>query len=480
MTVARKLVFALGALAVLALAGQAMVQLRQEWNWYVDESEADALRLGRALAGPLAFAAQGPDGVRQIRQLTEAVDVALDTDVRWQWADEQPRLPAEPPKGTLAALRRGETVSWIQKRGGAASVVAVVPVMVNGRLGLVSFLDDTSIQRDHVLRTMVMLVALSLLVSVLFLVLANLLGRRIIGEPVAALTRVVSAVGRGQFDVRAEPHSEDELGALARAFNGMAAQLQATQARLEQETQARIEAIDRLRHAERLVTVGKLAAGVAHELGTPMNVILGRAKLISSGEVKGEEALKCARIVGEQVDAMMRIIRQLLDFASRKQPRRTLVDGGQLLADTVTLLGPLAQKSGVALQLAPPEEPVGVSADRPALQQVLSNLVVNAVHASKAGGQVQLGVRRGPATTPAGAPVRTVQFTVRDSGHGLSPEVRQHLFEPFFTTKEVGQGTGLGLAVSWGIAEDHGGWIAAESEPGQGALFTVHLPETSP
>ena len=479
MTVARKLVFALGALAVLALAGQAIVQLRQEWNWYVDESEADALRLGRALAGPLAFAAQGPDGVQKVTQLTEAVDVALDTDVRWQWADESPRLPAEPPKGTLAALRRGETVSWIQKRGGAASVVAVVPVVVNGRLGVVSFLDDTSIQRDHVLRTMVMLVALSVLVSLLFLVLANLLGRRIIGEPVAALTRVVAAVGRGEFDVRAEPRSADELGELARAFNGMAAQLQATQARLEQETQARIEAIDRLRHAERLVTVGKLAAGVAHELGTPMNVILGRAKLIASGEVKGDEVTKCARIVGEQVDAMMRIIRQLLDFAARKQPHRTVVDGAQLLTDTVTLLGPLAQKAGIGLELEPSGDKTEVSVDRPALQQVLSNLVVNAVHASKAGGKISLGVKRGPATTPSGAAIQTVQFTVRDSGHGLSTEVRQHLFEPFFTTKQVGQGTGLGLAVSWGIAEDHGGWIAAESEPGQGALFTVHLPETT-
>ena len=480
MTVARKLVLALAALAVAALSAQALVQMRQEWNWYVGESEADALRLGRALTNPLAFAAQGPDGERRVRELTEAVDKAVpETQVTWQWADESPTLPAEPPQGAIAALKRGETVSWIQKHGGAASVVAVIPVMVNGRLGVVSFLDDTSLQRDHVIRTMLVLIGISFLVSLLFLVSANILGRRIIGAPVAALTRIVAAVGRGEFDVRAEPHSADELGALAAAFNGMAAQLKSAQARLERETQARLEAIDRLRHAERLVTVGKLAAGVAHELGTPMNVILGRAKLVSSGEVTGEAALKSARIIGEQIEAMMRIIRQLLDFASRKQPHRADADAVELMTQTTALLEPIAKKRGVSLEIAPTSAPVQICADPAAMQQVLNNLVVNAVHATSRGGKVTLSVVKGPATTPAGVDVQTVQLSVRDSGHGLSPEVKEHLFEPFFTTKEVGQGTGLGLAVSWGIVEDHGGWISAESEPGRGAIFTVHLPEAA-
>jgi signal transduction histidine kinase len=225
--------------------------------------------------------------------------------------------------------------------------------------------------------------------------------------------------------------------------------------------------------------VGKLAAGVAHELGTPMNVILGRAKLVSSGEVKGEAALKSARIIGEQIEAMMRIIRQLLDFASRKQPQRTQADAVELLTQTTTLLEPMAKKRGVSIEVQPAGAPVEICADPAAMQQVLNNLVVNAVHATSRGGKVTLGVAKGPATSPAGVNLSTVQLSVRDTGHGLSPEVKEHLFEPFFTTKEVGQGTGLGLAVSWGIVEDHGGWISAESEPGRGAIFTVHLPEAA-
>jgi hypothetical protein len=198
MTVARKLVFALGALAVLALITQAAVHVSQEWSRYVDESEADALRLARALAGPLAFAAEGPEGAAQVRALTEAVDAAVpQTKVEWHWADENPQLPAEPPTGAWATLEGGSPVSWIQKRAGAASVVAVIPVLVNGRLGVVSFLDDTSIQRGHLLRTMAWLGAISLALAVLFLVAANLLGQRIIGAPVAALARMVEAVGRG-------------------------------------------------------------------------------------------------------------------------------------------------------------------------------------------------------------------------------------------------------------------------------------------
>ena len=230
-------------------------------------------------------------------------------------------------------------------------MVAVVPVMVNGRLGLVSFLDDTSIQRDHVLRTMVMLVALSLLVSVLFLVLANLLGRRIIGEPVAGLTRVVSAVGRGRNSTCAPSRTaKTSWGALARAFNGMAAQLQATQARLEQETQARIEAIEGLRHADRLATVGKLAAGLAHELGTPLNTIGLQAQLIAGSEVS-DEVRERARAVRQQGERMTHIVRQLLDFSRPRAAEPRLLDLLDVVRRGVAFLEPLARQAQVELQV---------------------------------------------------------------------------------------------------------------------------------
>jgi signal transduction histidine kinase len=247
-------------------------------------------------------------------------------------------------------------------------------------------------------------------------------------------------------------------------------------ANVERQTQAKLEALDRLRHAERLVTVGKLAAGVAHELGTPMNVILGRAKLISSGEVDGESARSSARIIGEQLEAMTGIIHQLLDFARRKQPKRTQAHGFDLLSQTASLLGALAVKSGVTLKVSEPSAAVEVLGDVPALQQVLNNLVMNAVQATGAGGQVTLGAAQGEAVAPDGRVAHTVQLSVQDTGPGVSEAVREHLFEPFFTTKDVGEGTGLGLAVSWGILQDHDGWISVDSAPGRGATFTVHLP----
>lgn len=223
-----------------------------------------------------------------------------------------------------------------------------------------------------------------------------------------------------------------------------------------------------MRRTDRLATVGQLAAGLAHEVGTPLGVIAGRAQMIASGEVVEREALDSARIVAEQAKRISGIVRQLLDFARKRPPEMTSVDLRALARSTAELLEPMARKQGVSVELAP-EEPTGrARGDAGQLQQVLTNLVVNAVQATPRGKKVELAVR--PAED------RWVEVVVRDQGSGISPEVRDHVFEPFFTTKDVGEGTGLGLSVAHGIVEEHGGMIEVDTEVGQGSCFTIRLP----
>jgi signal transduction histidine kinase len=244
--------------------------------------------------------------------------------------------------------------------------------------------------------------------------------------------------------------------------------------KLAERGQAR--AVEQLRHADRLATVGKLIAGVAHELGSPLNVIGGHAQLINEGEIQGDELQTSARVILGQVGRATATVRQLLDFARRGG---TAADHPlDLLAvaeGVVALLTSFARKSGVSLSVA--GERVVVRAEEDALAQVFTNLLLNAVQASPDGGEVTITlssvVRKRPGNVVAREYARA---EVRDQGFGISDEVRAHLFEPFFTTKPRGTGTGLGLSVVQGIVQAHGGWIAVETASQGGAVFAVFLP----
>jgi signal transduction histidine kinase len=253
-------------------------------------------------------------------------------------------------------------------------------------------------------------------------------------------------------------------------------------------TTARIAAIEQLRHADRLSTVGKLASGIAHELGTPLNVVSGRAQLIAEsvqagasdriGEAAVLDVTDNVRIIVEQTRRMSAIIRQLLDFARRRGVQKASYDLRQLVAQTVSMLQPLAEKRGVALAIEPTATPASAQVDASQIQQVLTNIVVNAIQSMPKGGTVTISLRPSSAQPPGTEITEGTRFeiAVRDQGDGIAPEVLLHVFEPFFTTKAVGEATGLGLSVAYGIVQEHGGFITVESEPGRGSRFAIHLP----
>jgi len=309
--------------------------------------------------------------------------------------------------------------------------------------------------------------------------LAMLLGSVVVGRPVDALVAKVERIGAGDLSGRLALERADELGRLGEALDGMAADLAEARRRAEAEAAERLATLRQLRHAERLATVGRLASGVAHEVGTPLNVVSARAKMIERGT--GEEALRRhAEVIREQADRMTRVIRQLLDFARPRESRRAPTDLARLAAGVVEVLGPLAAKRGVALELdEPPPAGAPARADADQLEQVLTNLVMNAVQASPPGAAVTVAVapaRAQPPAEPGAAERDCWRVSVRDAGPGIPPEVRARIFEPFFTTKDVGEGTGLGLPVAHGIVAEHDGWIEVESQAGAGTELSVLLP----
>jgi len=310
--------------------------------------------------------------------------------------------------------------------------------------------------------------------------LIALLGVTVVANPLERLIEKTRRIGDGDLSGPLDTSNHDEFSELAIALNTMCEQLAAARDKSHKETATRVAALEHLRHAERLTTVGRLASGVAHELGTPMNVASVRAELIIE-EAPSEDAVASARIIKNQVDKMAAIIRQLLDFARRRTPKKERTELAPLISLSIKLLDALAKSKHVAIEFAPPSEDFPAMADPGQLQQVLSNLLLNAVQAMPDGGTINLAVSRGNyrrrgMESDVATLGDSARIDIRDNGIGIPPDNRHHIFDPFFTTKGVGEGTGLGLSIAYGIVEDHGGWIDVDSVVGKGSCFSVFVP----
>ncbi|MEC4890316.1 MAG: ATP-binding protein [Nitrospira sp.] len=226
----------------------------------------------------------------------------------------------------------------------------------------------------------------------------------------------------------------------------------------------RLEA--QLRRAERLAELGTLASGMAHEIGTPMNVILGRAEYLLE-RTKEEGTKKGLQTIVSQVERITRVMNQLLAFARRSPIERVSLDLRQTVQGSLDMFEERLVRSRIRVELSLPEVCPLAHADRDQMSQVLINLIMNAIHAMPDGGVLRVSVEARPAC---------VMLAVSDTGHGIPPDVLHKIFEPFFTTKEFGKGTGLGLTVVKGILEEHGGGIHVASEVGTGTTVTLSLP----
>ena len=227
---------------------------------------------------------------------------------------------------------------------------------------------------------------------------------------------------------------------------------------------ARLE--QQLRRTERIAELGTLASGMAHEIGTPMNVILGRAEYLME-RVHEEPVKNGLKTIITQVERITRVMNQLLSFARRKPLQVGPVDLRQIIENSLEMFQERLSRQQVQVftQIDPECPPVQADGDQ--MNQVLINLIMNAIHAMPDGGILRIDLDQHG---------NMVKCTVTDTGHGIHKDLLSKIFDPFFTTKEFGKGTGLGLTVVKGIIEEHHGSITVESEDGKGTAFTIFLP----
>jgi signal transduction histidine kinase len=471
MKIIPKLTAALVAGTCIILGVNGGLRVRRERRFFESDRIRDHEVVGRSLEAAAA-AVWKSDGEEAAIQAIEAVSMHS-TTVRIRWiplplggsadVDVDPRvLQALPTGEPLTVPRPGVSEQSLWK--------TYVPLDAGGaRRGFIELTEPPNAEDRFIRNAVIDTVAMTVALVVVSAALAFVMGQWLVGTPVRLLSEKARRIGRGDFSGAVTLTQRDELADLAREINAMCDRLVAT--------------LDQLRHADRLATVGKLASGVAHELGTPLNVVGARARMVSTGETTLEESREYAGIIVGATDRMTGTIRQLLQFARRCGPEKELLNLRALVVQAVELLRPLAKQAHAQLALVPSDADATANVDAGQFQQVVTNLVMNGIQAMPAGGTVELSFHRGRAEPPAElhvAPGDYLCLRVKDQGEGIAPENLAHIFEPFFTTKDVGSGTGLGLAVAYGIVQDHGGWIDVESKVHGGATFSVYLPVQKP
>jgi signal transduction histidine kinase len=473
---------ALALAATLALAaGLALVAIRPlTMATSHNTRRQSGYTLTRAVAGQIALL----PGDRDVQPLLEntvgpaglSAAVLLDEDGRVRARAGDPMLPLpHPPYGDRVA-----------ESTRAIGVLVAIP----NRGALVGEVSLAETPAERALFAAVLLYTAVSAAAALFTVFVLL--TRYTVRPIEALTRAAERVAEGRRDVRAEPGGAGEVARAAVAFNAMTKQLTAR----ERELSARIDALEKARRelevaqeqlvrSERLAVVGRLAAGIAHEVGNPLAAIVGLTDVLREGGLTEEESADFATRIGREAERIHRTVRELLDYARTAPTDGEKVDAPgdvrEAIAQVTRLLAPQKAMREVKLEVDASEDVPRVPLATDRLAQVLLNLTLNAADAMKRGNGTD-AVARGEIVLRARVDDDRAVLEVEDTGPGIEPAMREKVFEPFFTTKAAGEGTGLGLAICAEMVAQAGGTMVAldRRDGARGARMRIELPIVSP
>ncbi|TVP80804.1 ATP-binding protein [Thioalkalivibrio sp.] len=309
------------------------------------------------------------------------------------------------------------------------------------------------------------------LLSLIFLFVVLIGYHRAVGRHVSRLAGAMQSVGTGARGLRVPEQGPQELRLLATTMNEMLERREDSERALEAQRAQRAELEEKLRQSEKLAAIGQLAAGVAHELGTPLGVIAGRAQRARRGVPKGSHTATEMESLLAELGRVEHIVRQLLNFARRNPLNRRAISLPALMADVVSRVRMGTQRPEIEVHAAPTDASgtLTILADPARLEQALGNLLENAIHAARE--RVTVAWRRITENSR-----EMLEIAVADDGPGIADAHVDRLFEPFFTTKPTGEGTGLGLAVAHVAIEDHGGELRLDQAWSPGTRFVVTLP----
>ncbi len=331
--------------------------------------------------------------------------------------------------------------------------------------------------KDNLMRSLQILLSFALL-SVLFVGIFSFTVSNRISKPIVILSKAAEQLGKGNYDVKVDvPSSEDEIGVLASNFEVMVRELRDSHIALKTWTEVLEEKVeertkilknmqDQLIQAEKMAGIGRLAAGVAHEINNPLTGILTNASLMYDDLKEGDPNKADLKVIVEETLRCRKIVKGLLDFARQSPPQKQLLSLNQVIEDVITLVRNQANFRNIKMILNLQENLPEIMADKDQIRQVILNIVLNAADAMPDGGEFRISSKVMEDSM--------IHLSFSDTGQGIDEKVKDKLFEPFVTTKK--NGTGLGLSIAYGIIEGHKGKITVESELGKGTTFHIYLP----
>ena len=382
--------------------------------------------------------------------------------------------------GRLSIERRD--LVWGSETGALRSLAT--PLMREGRLFGSVAVSVTFASLDRLRTTGRTLAFWATLVAwAMLFILIELLARSYILRPIHRIRQTMRDAGEGRISVRVPVTRQDELGAIAAGLNHMLVQIETLHGSLQRRVtdatdelstrnrelvemyQQMFRLREELGRAQQLAAVGETASMVAHQVGTPLNLISGHIQVLTEEQGPDSPVTRRLQIVEEQIRKVTATVRSLL-ARSRHPIERETVDLAALIRRMCTLVQPALEPAGVVLTLDCDVVP-GVQADALQLELALLNLLSNAIDAMPSGGQLTVSVHAGAAA---------VAIEIGDTGSGIGPDLIDRIFDPWVTTKIEGSGTGLGLSITRSVVTEHGGRIRVRSTPGTGSVFTVELP----
>jgi signal transduction histidine kinase len=480
-----KLTLCLAVTSTLILGAYGLIQLREEERDLRSTAEHDLRLFGAAVGLSVEQSmrrASDADVERTLQELEKrdpAVDVLVFDPAAQltasSWGAASSRGLVESRVADVVASN--EAHLYFTGPNGMSNLVGVFPLRdIAGRsLGAVAVvwpLDelrrDLAATRRTAIQSLASLVASTTAVGWL---LALVFVRR----PMRRLTEGMKAVEAGNWVTRVSPHGGEEVGAAIAEFNSMVQQLREARLQLIAGSEARERLEAELQRLDKLATLGQLSAGLAHEIGSPLQVLNGRARSIAARTDIPADVARSAGIIDEQSDRIARIVEQLLHLTRRSPAQMRTISLSSTVQAIVDLMETEARRRNVTLRFEHEPDLPPVLADPDQVQQVAMNLITNALRAAPpAGGSVVVQVGRPGRDTAPGVET-AVHLTVADNGAGLPPDTARQMFEPFFTTWKERGGTGLGLAIVRSIVTEHGGSIDVASDA-SGSRISVTFP----
>jgi len=500
-----KLVFLSLLILIVVSFGFTWLHLALSRGWVEEDLKDRAIAFAREIAATIGDRREFESAALlhdQIQQILAVRQNVLQLDILAFGSGGTKLVATSHPESRLPFRRKevdqilkGQVISRLMKEPNRRYWEVMAPVTLEGTVaGAVAakFSLDRADRQASRIRTWAL--ALTAVSVVIMGVLMSLAVQLIVDRPVRRFMDAIARIRSGDSAATVRVETADELGAVAQHFNEMMGRINQfsdeLQARVKDATaelDRRYQELQRLNqllfetqrslgHADRLALSGRIMAEVAHEVGTPLHSVAGHIELLRKelpADFLSEDLARRLAIIETQLARVIEIIAQLLDLTRHSPGEPGPVDANRLLRDTADLVRPSLSAAGLSLEVVTAPELPSVQGHRNQLQQVILNLLTNAMDATPAGGRVKV-------TTRALENREEVEVEVSDTGRGIPLAHRTQIFEPFFSTKESGRGTGLGLFISAQIVREHKGRIEVTSDEGRGSTFRVVLPTGRP